>query len=339
MKKNNSNRRWVFLTVTAVLLPIFTHYYVSLFTPPGDDKTPVLVEFQPGISFYQIAKSLKEKGIIRSFEGFTMLARLKGSVKKTRAGEYEFNKAMRPLDILTRLEKGLVKKYPVTIPEGYNIRDIADLLGRKGLINRDRFIAKAADKGFLQTIGIEAATAEGFLFPDTYQFFRGISEEMVITTMVSRFREVFTDDLARKAKEGGLSVMEVVTLASIVEKETGAAEERPRIAGVFMNRLKKKIPLQSDPTVIYGIKNFNGNLVRKDLAAVTPFNTYLIKGLPAGPISSPGIDSLKAVIYPEKVDYLYFVSRNDGTHYFSRTLSEHNRAVYQYQISALRGKK
>lgn len=339
MKNAKSRRQWLFLMATAILLAVVIRYYISLFTPPGEDATPVIVEFPQGVSFYQIAKSLEEKGIIRNFEDFTFLAKLRGSTKKIRAGEYEFSLAMRAYDVLVKMEKGLVVKRPVTIPEGFNIREIADLLEKKGVSQRDRFIAMANDKGFLLSIGLEGTSAEGFLFPDTYQFFKGMTEEAMISTMVSQFKEVFTDELTMKTREAGLSMMEVVTLASIVEKETGAAEERPRIAGVFMNRLRKKIPLQSDPTVIYGIKEFNGNLTRKDLMTETPYNTYRIKGLPAGPISNPGIDSIKAVLYPEKVDYVYFVSKKDGTHHFSKTLSEHNRAVRQYQISASRGNK
>ena len=339
MKKKNSSRCWLFLIVTAILLPIFTHYYIALFTPPGTDTTPVMVEFPQGVSFYQIAKSLEEKGIVRNFEDITLLARLRGTTKKIKAGEYEFNLAMRPFDVLAKLEKGLVVKHPVTIPEGYNIRDVADLLDKKGLSKREQFIARASDKGFLLSVGIEAATAEGFLFPDTYQFFKGMTEETMIAAMVSRFRELFPTELEKEARGDGLSIIEVVTLASIVEKETGVAKERPRIAAVLINRLKKSIPLQSDPTVIYGIKEFSGNLTKKDLLTDTPYNTYRRKGLPVGPISNPGIDSIRAVLYPENVDYIYFVSKNDGTHHFSKTLSEHNKAVYHYQIAARRRKK
>lgn len=324
---------------TTVLLVAFTYLYISIFVPPGDGTTPVVVEFEQGASFSQMAKTLKKEGLIRDLRFFTLLARIKGSTKKVQAGEYEFNASMRPLDVLEKLEKGWVIKHPVTIPEGYNIREIADLLEKKGLSRKDRFMARACDKDFVTALGINAPTVEGFLFPETYQFPKGLSEEAMIKNMVSRFREALTDDLKMRAKTFGFSINEVVTLASVVEKETGVAAERPRIARVFLNRLKKGIMLQSDPTVIYGIKDFNGNLTKKHLLTETPYNTYRKRGLPAGPIANPGIESVRAVLYPEDGQYLYFVSKNDGTHYFSRTLSEHNRAVYQYQIAGRRGKK
>lgn len=301
--------------------------------PSGQGTVPVLIEFEQGAGFRQIANSLNEKGLIKDKTAFLLLARLRGSTKSAQAGKYEFSASMSPATILQKLERGLVMRHPVTIPEGYNIRDIADLLEKRGLCNKERFLAKASDKTFLATLGIDAPTAEGFLFPDTYNIYKGEPEGAMIVNMVSRFREVFTDDLKKRAVAVGLSINDLLTLASVVEKETGQASERPRIARVFLNRLKKGIRLQSDPTVIYGIKDFNGNLTKKELLTETPYNTYRRRGLPAGPIANPGLDSIKAVLYPEDGPYLYFVSMNGGTHYFSKTLSEHNRAVYQYQIS------
>lgn len=324
--------RWLPVISAAVILLLLTHFYISLFTPPGESTEPVIVEFQPGVSFYKISKDLEEKGLIRDRGAFTLLARLRGSTKEIKAGEYEFNQAMTPMKILYMLEEGLVIKHPVTIPEGFSIADIADLLEKKGLSRKDMFIKTTSDKAFLSALGIDAGSAEGYLFPDTYLFTKGMTEEAMIRNMVSRFREVFTDELKMRTGAIGLSAHEVVILASVVEKETGDAIERPRIARVFMNRLKRGIPLQSDPTVIYGIKDFNGNLMKKDLVTETPYNTYVKRGLPAGPIANPGEDSIKSVLYPEEGDYLYFVSKNNGTHHFSRTLSEHNRAVQQYQV-------
>lgn len=338
MNNIRTSTRFYPLLITAIVLAALTHYYIALFIPPGHSTAAVVVEFGPGTSFRQMTKTLKEKGLIRDLKAFTLLATLRGSMKKVQAGEYEFNAAMLPGSVLEKLEKGLVIRHPVTIPEGYNIREIAELLEKKSLSQKEKFLAKASDKAFLPTIGVNAMTAEGFLFPDTYHFSKGMSEEAVIKKMVSRFREVSAGNLEMRAKSVGLSVEEVVTLASIVEKETGDASERPRIARVFLNRLRSGIPLQSDPTVIYGIKDFNGNLTRKDLLTKTPYNTYQRRGLPPGPIANPGADSIKAVLYPEAGSYLYFVSRNDGTHYFSRTLSEHNMAVQRYQMAG-RGTK
>ena len=320
--------------IVAIISPIVvTHYYISLFMPSGQGTVPVLMEFEQGTGFRQIANSLNEKGLIKDKTAFLLLARLRGSTKSVQAGEYEFSASMSPATILQKLEKGLVVRYPVTIPEGYNIRDIAYLLERKGLCKKERFLAKASDKALLISLGIDAPTTEGFLFPDTYYIYKGEQGGAIIVNMVSRFREVFTDDLKKRAMAVGLSINDLLTLASVVEKETGQASERPRIARVFLNRLKKGMKLQSDPTVIYGINDFNGNLTKKDLLTETPYNTYRRRGLPAGPIANPGLDSIKAVLYPEDGPYLYFVSKNGGTHYFSKTLSEHNRAVYQYQIS------
>ena len=338
MKSIRTSTRFFPLIITAIILAALTHYYIALFIPPGHSAAPVVVEFEAGASFKQITKTLKEKGLIRDLKAFSLLATLRGSMKKVQAGEYEFNAAMLPGSILEKLEKGLVIRHQVTIPEGYNNREIAELLEKKSLSQKEKFLDKASDRAFLSAIGVDATTAEGFLFPDTYHFPKGMSEEVIIKKMVSRFREASAYDEAR-AGAVGLSLKEVVTLASIVEKETGDASERPRIARVFLNRLKKGIPLQSDPTVIYGIKDFNGNLTRKDLFTKTPYNTYQRRGLPPGPIANPGADSIRAVLYPEEGPYLYFVSRNDGTHYFSRTLSEHNRAVYKYQIANRKGKK
>ncbi len=339
MSKSKTRYSWVPFAATSLVIAIFTHYYISLFVPPGSGTAPVVIEFEPGVSFNRIARVLKEKGIIRDLNAFTLLARLRGSTKKSQAGEYEFNASMLPFQVLEKIERGLVVKHPVTIPEGYNIMEVADTLEREGLSGKERFIAKVSDRVFLSSIGIDSSSAEGFLFPDTYQFPKGITEEAMIKNMVSRFREVFTGELASRTHEIGMSVNEVVTLASVVEKETGEASERPRIARVFLNRIMKGIPLQSDPTVIYGIKDFNGNLTKKDLLTGTPYNTYRKRGLPEGPIANPGIDSIKAVLYPEDGDYLYFVSKNNGTHHFSKTLSEHNRAVYQYQVAGKKGKK
>lgn len=319
------------LIITVISLIIVTHYYIALFMPSGQSTLPVIVEFELGAGFRNIANGLNEKGLLRDKRAFVLLARLRGSTKSVHAGEYEFSASMSAARILEKLEKGLVVKHPVTIPEGYNVREIAELLENAGLSDKGRFLTKASDKAFISTLGIDAHSVEGYLFPDTYYLTKGMTEEAIIIHMLSRFREVFTDNMKTRAKGVGFSLNGIVTLASIVEKETGTASERPRIAGVFLNRLKKGIMLQSDPTVIYGIKNFNGNITKKDLLTDTPYNTYRRKGLTPGPIANPGVDSIRAVLYPEDSQYLYFVSKNDGTHYFSKTLSEHNTAVYRYQ--------
>ncbi len=240
---------------------------------------------------------------------------------------------MSPKDILVMLIKGRVIEYPFTVPEGLNIYEVADLLAEKGFVDRDEFLRLAKDKDFLASLDIEAPTLEGYLFPDTYRANRSMHEPQIITLMVKRFFEVFDEEKEKVTTKGTLTDYEVVILASVIEKETGAAVERPLVSAVFSNRLKKEMKLDSCATVIYGIwDRFDGNLTERDLTTWTPYNTYLNPGLPPGPICNPGRESIAAALSPADVDYLYFVSKNDGTSYFSSTLSEHNRAVYEYQI-------
>jgi UPF0755 protein len=202
------------------------------------------------------------------------------------------------------------------------------------LVDRKAFLQKTSSAAFINALGLSqlaGQTLEGYLFPDTYHLLREMDPEEVIRMMVQQFRKVFGSDFDQWASELGMPEREIVILASIIEKETSLSEEKPLIAAVFHNRLKKKIPLQSDPTVIYGIKNFNGNLTKEDLLRPTPYNTYLLSGLPPTPICNPGRDSLLAAVRPASVSYLYFVSKNDGSHHFSSDIEEHNRAVWKYQ--------
>jgi UPF0755 protein len=238
---------------------------------------------------------------------------------------------MPPADILSRLLAGRVVLHAVTIPEGYTIGQIADVLAQQQITDRAEFVRLAKDKSFMKSLGVSAESVEGYLYPDTYRFARPTAAKDVIKTMVDQLGQVMTAEWQARAKDLHLTVHQVLTLASVIEKETGAGEERPQISSVFHNRLKKKIPLQSDPTVIYGLPNFDGNLHKKDLSNPSPYNTYRWAGLPPGPIASPGAQSIRAALYPVPSSYLFFVSRNDGTHQFSATLIEHNKAVEKYQ--------
>ncbi|MDH4101573.1 MAG: endolytic transglycosylase MltG, partial [Nitrospirota bacterium] len=200
-------------------------------------------------------------------------------------------------------------------------------------VEKKDFLSRAKDRNFAKTFGIEGATFEGYLYPDTYNFEKGVTPDEIITKMTQKFLSVYNAEIAPTAKTRKISMTGLVTLASIVEKETGAGAERDMVASVYRNRLKRRMRLQSDPTVIYGIEKFNGNLTRKDLATKTPYNTYTNYGLPPGPIANPGRASLLAALNPADTDYLYFVSMNNGTHRFSKTLKEHNAAVDEFQRS------
>jgi UPF0755 protein len=277
-----------------------------------------------------VAGELEKGGLITNKTLFVLWARVKGYGKGVRAGEYSLSPAMAPIQLLEILRKGLVILHAVTIPEGFTRHQIADLLEAKGLADRKHFLELTQDEALLRQYGISGPSLEGYLFPDTYHFSRGTPTLAIIDTMVRRFRQEVTP-LMEQARGTGMKFEDVVILASIVEKETGRPEERPLIASVFLNRLRLGMRLESDPTVIYGMENFKGNLKKGDLMERTPYNTYVIHGLPPGPIANPGLDSIKAVIDPARSDYLYFVSKNDGSHHFSKTLAEHNRAVEVYQ--------
>ncbi|WP_457756042.1 endolytic transglycosylase MltG [Thermodesulfatator indicus] len=306
-------------------------YNLTLPAAQGNKATPQIVFIEPGTPLKKVALLLEQKGLIRNKWVFIGEAYILGLTDKIKAGEYELDPRDPPQKILKILSEGRVITHYVTIPEGYNIYEIARLLDKAGLCSRNDFLQVVQDKEFLKKFDIPGDTAEGFLFPDTYAFWRGISCRLIVATMIKRFWEVWNSEFAERAKELGLSVKEVVTLASIVEKEAVMPQERPIIASVFWNRLKRGMKLQSDPTVRYAVKRFYSRLRYRDLRYRDPYNTYIYPGLPPGPICNPGKASIKAVLYPAKTDYLYFVSKGDGTHYFSRTLREHERAVDIYQ--------
>jgi len=321
----------IFTGLISLLMIVIIVGFGLIFIRPaqkgGIDQVIIVGE---GMSLKEVAGNLESKGLITNKTIFMLWTRLMGNSRQIKAGEYLLSSDMAPIRIMEILTKGVIITYPVTIPEGFSIEQIGDILAANVLADKTRFISLTHEPGILQKYGISSPSLEGYLYPDTYQFGKGLSPALIIDVMVKRFWEIMEPH--RKQIEAlGMTVEEVVTLASIVEKETGRAEERPVIASVFLNRLRKGMRLDSDPTVIYGINDFTGNLTRKDLLVSTPYNTYVIRGLPPGPIANPGLGSIKAVLYPAETDYLYFVSKNDGTHYFSSTIEEHNRAVWIYQ--------
>ncbi|MDR2945777.1 MAG: endolytic transglycosylase MltG [Candidatus Adiutrix sp.] len=311
--------------------------YSNLFLAPETESREVVVTIPEGAGPARIGEALEEAGVIRSAKAFVWTIRVKNRLKKNKpvvlkAGEMALDPSKPVWDTIDLIAKGNYKVYPFTVPEGRNMYEIAGLIEAAGLGRGPDFLALCRDKGFIESLGLKADTLEGYLFPETYSFPKGTPLTTVVKTMTDTFFKVWAK-YAEEAKSKGWSRQTVVTLASIVEKETGAPKERPVIAGVFWNRLEQGMKLQTDPTIVYGLlpDNYSGNITRKDIENPHPYNTYHIPGLPPGPIANPGEAAIQAVIRPEVVPYLYFVSKNDGTHQFSRTLAEHNKAVNQFQ--------
>jgi len=326
--------KFFLLSIGLLLLFFLFLLYWFLFVPPSGTALTKIIFIKKGSHLKRVSEVLQQEGIIKNRLFFVLLAAILGQKTKIKAGEYEFHTQMLPLEVLDALVKGQVKRHLVTIPEGYTLSQIAQLLEDLNLVEKKGFLQKAASPAFINALGLSelaGPTLEGYLFPDTYHVFREMDPEEVIQMMVHQFKKVFGPDLVHRAYELGISEREAVILASIIEKETSLSEEKPLISAVFHNRLKRNIPLQSDPTVIYGIKNFDGNLTKENLLKQTPYNTYLVVGLPPTPICNPGKESLLAAVQPAPVPYLYFVSKNDGSHYFSSEIEEHNRAVWKYQ--------
>jgi len=333
-----SKRVLIFTSIiSAFVLFTFIALYFGYFliSPAGVDNKEETFIVKKGKGLKAIAGELRERRLIKSKDLFILWAILTGRTKNIKAGEYGLSQSMAPIKIFNILASGMVKTHYLTIPEGLAAEQIADLLEKSDLVNisKKEFLALVREKTLVTSYNIDGSSLEGYLFPDTYLISRDISAKELINLMVKRFWGIF-NALAENPKSSVrelMPVQDIVTLASIVEKETGLAKERPVIASVFINRLRKKMRLESDPTVIYGLKDFDGNLKREDLRSPNPYNTYMNYGLPPGPIANPGRESLIAVINPVKTDYLYFVSKNDGSHHFSSTLAEHNEAVARYQ--------
>jgi UPF0755 protein len=292
---------------------------------------PVVFEVPEGATLAGVARRLEARGLVRAAWALEWWGRWQGLERRLHAGEYELSPALPAREVLRRITGGAVMTHRVVLPEGLTAREVALRLAEAGLVDAEALLTLAGDPERAAAFGVGGPTLEGYLFPETYQLPRGLDAEDVAGVLVSQFLRVWSE-LAPDAEAQGLSMREVATLASIVEKETGAPEERARIAGVFRNRLARGMRLESDPTVIYGIDGFDGNLRRAHLEDPDNlYNTYRIQGLPPGPIANPGADALRAVVRPERNDYLYFVSRGDGTHVFSRTHAEHEQAVTRFQ--------
>ncbi len=322
------------LLILGIFAGIYLFFDISSFikAPFRPDAPEKTITILPGQKLKAIADHLKAENIISSGIYFAVYAKFKKSGKKLQAGEYLLSASKSPEEILDMFIKGKVKLYRITLPEGLSIREMAALIEKENLCDREKFMALCHTPALIKKLGIQANSLEGYLFPDTYFFSKQNTCEDIITAMAGRFKSVFKEEWQVRAKELGFSVHEILTLASIIEKETGNAAERPMISSVFHNRLKKNMRLESDPTVIYGIEGFDGNIKKIHLQTVTAYNTYQIPGLPPGPIANPGALSLYAALYPAKTPYLFFVSKKDTTHLFSESFEEHNKAVKKYQL-------
>ena len=291
----------------------------------------------PGASTQGIAEKLAAADLIKRPWAFDLLVRLRGDGARMKAGRYRFDGPYSMLDIEQKIVEGDVVRREVTFPEGRNMFDMAEIVTKAGLTS-EGFLTAAKDTGVIADLDPAAKNLEGYLFPETYDLKEGSNESALVADMVKYSRSVFAElgltSEGRTIAGQPLTLRQILTLASIVELETAAPEERPRIAGVFLNRLRIGMKLQTDPTVIYALKlggHYDGNIHKVDLSNESPYNTYRFAGLPPGPIGSPGRSALNAVLQPEKTDDLYFVSRNDGTHVFSKLLRDHERAVDEYQ--------
>ncbi len=287
------------------------------------------ISIPKGSSLAEITALFADEKALPHPVAFRGLVLLTGTGRRLHYGEYTFPSPPSAYGVWRKLVTGDVVKYPVVLRPGANLFDVAATLGAYSLVDPEVFLKAATSKAILEQLEIPGESAEGYLVPDTYNLVKALTPEEILEIMVRPFRRKFTPEMERKAAEEGLSVHDVVTIASIIEKETRIPEEKPLISSVIRKRISIGMPLQMDPTVIYGVGRFDGTVTRKDLQTPGPYNTYLNLGLPPGPIANPGPSSIAAAIEPSETEYLYFVSKNDGSHAFSRTLSEHNRAVEQ----------
>ncbi len=301
----------------------------------GYDGSEQFVEIPTGAGTAEIRRRLIDAKVVRDEISFRAAVWWTGSARRLQAGEYRFDRPMSAVDVVEKLARGEVHTRRLTFPEGLTITEMAALYEARGFGTARDFTASAANASLVADLDPKASDLEGYLFPETYALPKNTAAARLVAQMVDRFRAVYTEDLRAKAREQGLTTREVVTLASLVEKETGKPDERPVVAAVYRNRMKIGMGMQADPTVVYALQKagkYDGNIRRTDLDFDSPYNTYRHAGLPPGPIAAPGRQALEAAVAPADVPYLYFVSRNDGSHVFAATLAEHNANVHEYQV-------
>ncbi len=331
-------RAWMILFMLALVLAYWAFEIAAfLVVPASTVPAERVVEVRQGMTLTEVSELLRREQVVANALYFRIVSRWTKTDKRLQAGEFALNTAMRPLAVLDVMTQGKNQvAHVVTIPEGVTIRQIGEILHAAGRADAAQFAVIVGDPALIEENG--GTPLEGYLFPTTYTFVKGIAPIEIVRRMLTQFQTVYDDALQRRAEAIGFTRHEVVTLASIIEKETMQPSERVLVSAVFHNRLRQGMRLQSDPTVIFGLPQFNGNITRADLETPTPYNTYLINGLPQGPIGNPGRESLQAALYPADVDYLFFVAKGDGTHAFSRTLAEHNKAVAVYQLRQAGGR-
>jgi UPF0755 protein len=334
-------RLFLLLVVAAVILGAGGWWIYSQVIDPyrGYSEQEVFVDIPQGSSTGTIGDRLVAAGVVRDARTFQAALWISGRSRSLRAGEYRFDAPMHALDVIDKIARGDVYRRRLTFREGLTITEMAQVFEERGFGSAGEFRQAAENAALIHDLDPAARDLEGYLFPETYALPRGTTATAVVAQMVDAFKNALTPEIRSNASAAGLSIRQLVTLASLVEKETGTAAERPLVAAVYANRLKIGMGMQADPTVIYALQKagrYDGNLRRDDLQFDSPYNTYRYAGLPPGPIAAPGKASLEAAAKPADVNYLYFVSKNDGSHVFAATLDEHNKNVYTWQIEYFR---
>lgn len=337
-------RRYVlsFLIIAFIFLIAYGWGFTRFITSPASEHRQVVIfEVAPGANLSKVAYKLKEENLITSFMKFKLAAKIARASTKIKEGEYELHTRMTPLTILQILSQGKSIEYPITFQEGLNMYEMAQIFEDKGFGKKEDFLSLCRDRTFIRELlesdlGSDLDSLEGYLFPDTYQFRRNVAPKLFIETIVKRFKSVYKE-VSQSSNTMKMPIHNHVTLASIIEKETGEPDERKLISSVFHNRLKQKMRLQSDPTILYGIldktKVMPQNITKEDIRQYTKYNTYTVPALPHGPIANPGREALKATLNPGTSNYLFFVSNNNGSHVFSKNLKQHNTAVKKWQLN------
>jgi len=308
----------------------------------GYDQAEQFVTIRQGAASAEIGRSLAGAQVVRDARLFRAALWWTRQGRNLKAGEYRFDHAMTPLDVIDVLVRGEVYTQKVTFPEGLTIAEMSKLYESHGFGRARDFVEAARNVERIADLDPDARDLEGYLFPETYALPRDGAAARLIDLMIDRFHSVYGEEMRSRAAARGMTTRQVVTLASLIEKETGKPEERPLVAAVFRNRLKIGMPMQADPTIVYALekaRRYDGNIRKEDLSMDSPYNTYKYPGLPPGPIASPGKASLEAALMPADVPYLYFVSRNDGSHVFATTLAEHSNNVRKFQVEFFRNQK